>query len=173
MPDRFPIAELALEFLERGASSSGEPYGFPPHGRVALAALLEALFETGGDPGDALEDLLRLACVLEIELRSPSAAELVLSTLRSDPRVSAALSGVEPSEVPRALIEWAGGRMDVRAPMYGIDAPEGTVKASSLVTSQGPHLRGGENEPRERPSSKSGEGRPSSRAVRRAFTASD
>ncbi len=114
MVDRptLPILELALEFLRRDAS--GE-YVWGHAGEEALPLLLDVLFAVPEDASASIDELLRLASVLELELRSPSAAAGLLAALRADPRVTA---GCDRSARSRAKsAHWSGSQEIRRAPM--------------------------------------------------------
>ncbi len=129
----FPILDLALEFL-RIDPSGEDRYAWGPEGFEALATLLDALFAHPSEPGPALDDLLRLACALDLELRSPGAASDLRAVLASDARVLAQLDLESRSRQLRAAAsKWSGSGASKQAPAFGAKAPAGTVTAASLL----------------------------------------
>src|SRR5262245_12695172 len=81
------VIEQALDFLCADPRKQ-ERYAWAAGAEEALGVLLEVVFELK-EPRPALEELLRLACALELELRSPAAAATLLAVLAADPRVRA------------------------------------------------------------------------------------
>ena len=131
MEEQFPISRIAMEFLQ--TSAEGEPLRFPPEGDAALQAALDALFILDIDHRPALDDLIRLAQVLETEKRSPAASALIMAKLSCDPRVPRAFGGPRETEkAKRAKARFLGRDRGVAAPVFGAEAPAGTVRASSL-----------------------------------------
>lgn len=141
----FPIVDLTMEFLRSNPGGS-ERFVFVSQGPDAVAASLDALFAIPDGHRAALDDLMRFACALDLELMSPTAAGIIRTALISDPRVIATLGGKGEADPQQA---WARTRLtgggDVKqAPMFGIEAPQGTLKASTLIdpcTPQGPRAR--------------------------------
>jgi hypothetical protein len=143
----FPLARIAMEFLR----ASGEALEFAPEGTAALRAALDALFTLDVDPRPALEDLLRLSQVLEIERRSPAAAALIAAELSRDARVIRALGGAREDEtVKRAKARFLGRERHARAPEFGAEAPPGTMRASALQVQQVEKRRPRRPQPRQR-----------------------
>jgi hypothetical protein len=120
---------------------SGE-YVFSAGASETIALLLEAIFALD-EPQRELDELIKLSCVLELELRSPSAAALLRATLLADPRFVKALGPAELFEgfaANPALARWSGAEDVKSAPMHGAERPDGTLKAGSLVSVVPPHI---------------------------------
>jgi hypothetical protein len=82
------VVELALDFLGRDPNGT-EQYAWCENGKEALSVIVDAIFAASDDPSLLVDDLLRFAAALELELGSPTAASVLLSVLRSDARVLA------------------------------------------------------------------------------------
>ena len=118
--EQFPIVELAIDFLIEDPSGQDQ-YVWCANGTEALASLLDAAFEIDTDPAPLIDELLRLTCALEGELRSPGAAAWLLTVLREDARVMAMIERPPPVEGPKV------------APMYGAEAEAGTISLAALL----------------------------------------
>ena len=111
MEQQFSSLDLAMNFLRR--TSEGE-YIWCDHGMDAISVLLDAIF-TLADPEPAIDELLRLAAALELELASPKAGAELMVLLGSDLRV---LELVDFREHSKADLEsWSGTQPIKRAPM--------------------------------------------------------
>jgi hypothetical protein len=123
----FPVVDLALDFLIRDPSGEGQ-FVWSENGPEALAALLDAVFSLPDDPSPLIDELLKLASALEMELRSPSAAAILMIALRSDPRVMELVEGPRQDHS-----QWSGVEELRHAPMYGVEAAEGSITLAALL----------------------------------------
>jgi hypothetical protein len=91
----------------------------------ALTQLLDNLFEEDPDPQDELEELLRLICALEVELKSPNAASLLRVVMAAHPLVSEVLDDedFEGFDANPDLEKWSGASDTKVAPMLGGRVP--------------------------------------------------
>src|SRR5688572_2434838 len=93
--DDYPIVDRVLDYMEHDPEKE-EAYTFLVTGRAAVAELLDQIFSNVDvHPSGPIDDLLRLACAMETEYRSPSAAAEIKSALAADARVRDALSAIE------------------------------------------------------------------------------
>jgi hypothetical protein len=127
----FVDAVLDLLYVD---PSGDQQFVWPAQAEVALARMLDVLFEHPTETKEGIEDLFRFVCALELELRSPKAADRLRSFLTSDPRV---MEWCEPpsrsDELKKAQTRWSGGDGSKQAPVFGRSAPAGTIRASALV----------------------------------------
>jgi hypothetical protein len=143
-----PIVDLAIEFL-RADPTGGQRFEWAPQAEEALPKIVGALFDHPQETRSGIDDLLRLVCALELELRSPQTAARLRTILRLDPRV-VALCDVDSrgDELRQAQSRWAGLDQMRQAPVYGRAAPAGTVRAASLLDPGLGAARGGPRRPR-------------------------
>lgn len=132
-----PIVELASTLIARASPR-------PPHDLDDAAAeqLRGELARLEGhvELRDAVAGLLRLACHLDLEARSPEASERLLRLLEAhvveplraldSAEGEAVVEGV--AEAKRDLDRFRGTRETPKAPKVGEDAPKGSVKLGSL-----------------------------------------
>ncbi len=109
--DQFSSLDLAMSFLRR--TSEGE-YIWCDNGLEAISVLLDAIF-TLADPEPAVDELLRLAAALELELGSAKAGAELMVLLGGDLRVLELVDFREHSKTD--LENWSGAAPIKRAPM--------------------------------------------------------
>ncbi|MCK6550589.1 hypothetical protein L6R52_32425 [Myxococcota bacterium] len=136
-PTLHPIVELASTLLAR--TSPRPPHQLDDASAEQLRAELAKL-EGQTELRDAVAGLIRLACHLDLEARSPDAAERLLRLLEAhavEPLRAleaadgeAVVEGV--AEAKRELDRFRGTREGPKAPKVGEDAPKGSVKLGSL-----------------------------------------
>lgn len=137
---QLPVTDLLIDLLRIDAES-GE-YRFAEGANGAIDALLGAVLALD-EPQPAIDELVRFACVLELELRSPAAASDLRAVLCSSPRFISALGGVPTWEGFGAnpeLAQWSGAQDVKQAPTLNASIPNGTLKAGSLVSVVPPHI---------------------------------
>lgn len=134
-----PIADRAALLLAR---AGGPPFELEEPAAESLRAELVALFGKR-ELEDAVADLIRLACHLDTERGSPTAARGLLALAEECAGALEALDlaapidaslGVSGDRAGESLAEgrrFLGGAR-ARAPKVGEDAPEGSVKLGSL-----------------------------------------
>lgn len=139
------LVELLLDFL-RFHPERAEPYAFAPEADEAIVLVLDALFSLEEDPHPMIDELLRLSCALELEMRSPAAAALIRAALHDDARVRALeLHGGETeAEAHERLSCFSGEKDEKRAPMFGEESPEGALKPASFAAVVPAHIARGE-----------------------------
>src|SRR5262245_40819059 len=86
------LSDLVIPFLRKRADQA-EPLALLSQGEESLALGIGLLFDSGTDPQAPLDEVLKLASVLRIEKRSPTAADAIIATLSRDPRVVEFLRG--------------------------------------------------------------------------------
>lgn len=132
-----PIVEFAASLLSKREDDS---YFLDETGALRLEQQLAKHYEDES-LRRAVADLIRLACHLDTEVRSPAAAAAILDVLAhaveplralDDPGAS---KGGVPDDVGSAKHEFdrfRGKEPSTRAPKVGEEAPEGSVKLGSL-----------------------------------------
>lgn len=131
-PELHPVV---VALCGRMACSDGI-YEIPEEQRVLLDRDLAALFR---QPAlrDAVRDLLRLACWLDTEARSPRAAQAILDALEAITPEMRALEALEAeadggaAETPK-FERFRDPDARAVAPRLGESAPKGTLKIGSL-----------------------------------------
>src|SRR5687767_1666415 len=122
-PSNLTSMDVVLHLL-RIDPERGE-YRFTDGASETIALLLEAIFGLD-EPQAELDELIKLSCVLELELRSPDAAGFLRAVMLADPRFVAALGSAEVWEgfgANPALARWSGGEDVKSAPMHGAAQP--------------------------------------------------
>lgn len=126
---KFPALDVALEFLDRG---NDDRYVWVSPG--ALIHLLDAMFAVERAPKEGVDELIRLALVLETQWSSPDAAMELRAALASDARVMKLLDVEEQQRTKKkAASRWSGTNERRHAPMFGAERPMGTISAVSLM----------------------------------------
>jgi hypothetical protein len=136
-----PVVRRLIECL-RSDPRAPEPYVFGVETRIKLVDLLDEIF-AGDDPLTDIDHLMYLGLALEGELNAPTAADVIRQALLADPRVARTLAAGSTAELERrrvAVETWCGGVEELRAPSYGDESPEGTVKSSAFVNPFATHL---------------------------------
>ena len=118
------FANLLLDLLR--FDDTAQEYSFVEGASDAISALLDAIFVLP-DPSPALDDLVKLSCALEHDLRSPEACIVLRSVLCSDARFLSAIGVVHGR--PSGTVK--------RAPMIDAAPPPGSFKVRSLLQSRG------------------------------------
>lgn len=117
MDEAAAILDTALDFL--GEDPGGdEPYAWCEDGEPALATLLDLVFAMDGDPGPLIDELIGLGSALNLELRSPKAAAVLFTVLRSDERVMALLEPEASEAVQERRVRLIGAEEIRSAPMF-------------------------------------------------------
>src|SRR5688572_9115183 len=94
------IVDLAIELLRVDASGE-QRLVWAPRAEDGIAKIIDTLFEFPTETRAGIDDLIRLVCALELELRSPQTAARLRTMLQSDPRV-VSLCDLRRSEELRA-----------------------------------------------------------------------
>jgi hypothetical protein len=130
-PAVLPIVKYMIDFL-RNDPSGAERFAFTGDAAGMLETGLDVLFGLPQDPAPTLGELVKFTCALELELLSPSAAALVRAVMYADPRVLAVFGRGRSDSAEEARARWCSEEV-LRAPMYGEDAPQVTLKAGALA----------------------------------------
>jgi hypothetical protein len=124
--------DLVLDLLCTEAGRE-EEFVFPEVAHDGLSAVIDLTFAFAPEPAKEIDELMKLAWKLGLEMRSPTAASVIRDVLANDPRVNALQSGVDEREARAVTARWSGVGEPALAPCIDAKAPSGTVKLSAII----------------------------------------